>query len=613
MNKIGALLLNHDKFLIITHKKPDGDTTGSASALCQVLRKLGRTAYILENPDITPKFEHLIKDYIAPSDYEPKFIITTDIASTELLTENAMMYADKIDLCIDHHYLSNKGFAKHNVILDFGACGEIIYNIATALKVNLDKELATALYTSIATDTGCFSFSNTTTNTHTLAGQCLKHIDDISVINRKLFETRSKARIMMEKRVYENMKFFVGNQIAVIKITKKDREQTKATADDLDSITSIPRSIEGVEVAVCLTELNNGDIKASLRTNGQVNASDVCAVFGGGGHARAAGATFKESTLDKVCKLIVDEASKSLFTYNGILLVDKPQDFTSHDVIAKLRGILKTKKIGHSGTLDPMATGILPVFIGPATRAVDYHGATHKEYIATFKLGIDTTTQDIWGEVINTQDVNIEKQLVHDAINSFVGKIEQIPPMYSAIKINGQKLVDMARKGVEIERKSREIEIFEIEIFENEELEENEYKIRVLCSKGTYIRTLCYDIGKKLGNIATMTSLRRSKSGSYDCGLTLEKIQELSNNATLKDFILPTYSVFMDYHRVDVNDEGYERLCNGTFARSTDCKDYPQQDETSVRVYYKDKFFLIGKSGPLFDGGQAIFPVKSFN
>ena len=298
--------------------------------------------------------------------------------------------------------------------------------------------------------------------------------------------------------------------------------------------------------------------------------------------------------------------------YNGIIIVDKPQEFTSHDVIAKLRGILKMKKIGHSGTLDPMATGILPVFLGNATRAADYHGATHKEYIATFKLGIETTTEDIWGTVINTQAVDISCDEVFCAINSFLGKVSQIPPMFSAIKINGQKLYDIARNGGIVERKSREIEIFEIEVLHLENLDQNEYAIRVLCSKGTYIRTLCADIGKKLGNIATLTSLRRSKSGSYCVGLTLEEIEKLTYNNDIEKFIAPTDSVFLDYHKVLVNEEGFTRLKNGTFARSTDCENFPCEFDTPVRVYFNDDFFMIGKSSPLYDGGMAIFPVKSF-
>ncbi|MFI3225941.1 MAG: tRNA pseudouridine(55) synthase TruB [Clostridia bacterium] len=298
--------------------------------------------------------------------------------------------------------------------------------------------------------------------------------------------------------------------------------------------------------------------------------------------------------------------------YNGIIIIDKPQEFTSHDVIAKLRGMLKMRKMGHSGTLDPMATGILPIFLGNATRASDFHGATEKEYVATFKLGIETTTEDIWGEIINTQPVDINVESVCKVVESFHGKIMQTPPMYSAVKIKGQRLYDIARNGGTVERPAREIEIFEIEMLADDTLEQNEYAIRVLCSKGTYVRTICADIGKKLGNIATLTSLRRTKSGGYFKGFTLDEIQELAYNDDIESILMPTDSVFSGYHKMSVNEQGFTRLKNGTFARDTDCENFPENFETDVAVYYDDVFFMLAKSSPLYDGGRAIFPVKSF-
>lgn len=298
--------------------------------------------------------------------------------------------------------------------------------------------------------------------------------------------------------------------------------------------------------------------------------------------------------------------------YNGILIVDKPEDFTSHDVIAKLRGILKMRKMGHSGTLDPMATGILPIFLGTATRAVDYHANTKKEYIAKFKLGIKTDTEDIWGDIKDTCPVNVTKEQVYQAINQFQGKISQIPPMYSAIKINGQKLYDIARNGGTVERKPREIEIFEIEILNDETLDKDEYKIRILCSKGTYIRTLCVDIGSSLGVFATLTELRRSKSGDYSKGLTLDEIQKLAYNNDIEKFISPTDSVFSEYLRVDCNETAWVRLKNGTFGRDCDMLNMPNENNLSVAVYYENNFFMIGETRPLYDGGRAIFPIKSF-
>ena len=205
---------------------------------------------------------------------------------------------------------------------------------------------------------------------------------------------------------------------------------------------------------------------------------------------------------------------------NGILILFKPQDWTSFDVIAKARGILGTRKVGHSGTLDPMATGVLPVFMGRATKAVDMQIIKDKEYIATFKLGLNTDTGDITGEVIKERAVSATKADVLAEMENFKGEITQLPPMYSAVKINGQPLYKLARRGVEaaqVERKPRKAVIRQLEMLEDETLSENEYKIRVLCSEGTYIRTLVEDMGENLGCGAVLTSLSRTMA----CGYTL--------------------------------------------------------------------------------------------
>ena len=193
---------------------------------------------------------------------------------------------------------------------------------------------------------------------------------------------------------------------------------------------------------------------------------------------------------------------------NGIVIVDKPQDWTSQDVVSKLRGVFQTRRIGHGGTLDPMATGVLPVFVGRATRGVEFFEHAEKTYEATLRLGIATDTEDITGTVLETKEVNITEAAFLAVLEQFRGEILQIPPMYSAIKINGQKLYDLARKGKEVERKPRSITIYELELLE--QVSETDYLIRCVCSKGTYIRTLCHDIGQALGCGGAMSSLRRT-------------------------------------------------------------------------------------------------------
>jgi len=220
---------------------------------------------------------------------------------------------------------------------------------------------------------------------------------------------------------------------------------------------------------------------------------------------------------------------------NGVLIIDKPEGWTSHDVVAKLRGALRIKRIGHGGTLDPMATGVLPVFIGTSTRLSGTSTEADKEYIAGLKLGIVTDTQDTTGNVLSENDVTCSADELRVVLSRFLGPQKQIPPMYSAKKQGGKKLYELARKGIEVAREPRDINVFDLEILERQGdvtggrgFVNPLVNIRVKCSKGTYVRTLCHDIGASLGCGAAMSSLRRLKSGNYtiEDAHTLEKVLE---------------------------------------------------------------------------------------
>ena len=226
---------------------------------------------------------------------------------------------------------------------------------------------------------------------------------------------------------------------------------------------------------------------------------------------------------------------------NGVLIIDKPQGWTSMDVCAKLRGMFQEKRVGHAGTLDPMATGVLPVFLGRATRAVEFAADGAKEYHAVLRLGVVTDTQDVTGTVLEERAVHVTAQEIETVLTRFRGDIQQIPPMYSAIKIDGQKLYDLARKGREVERKPRPVTIYALEL--GEQISENEYRLRVECSKGTYIRTLCHDIGQALGCGGTMAELRRTCVAGYtlERAVTLEQVQEAEDRASL---LMPVDSCF---------------------------------------------------------------------
>ena len=244
---------------------------------------------------------------------------------------------------------------------------------------------------------------------------------------------------------------------------------------------------------------------------------------------------------------------------NGIVIVDKPEGWTSQDVVSKLRGVLHTRRIGHGGTLDPMATGVLPVFVGRGTRAVEFFEHAEKTYEAVLHLGITTDTEDITGTVLETKEVTISKSDFLSILENFRGEIKQIPPMYSALKINGQKLCDLARKGKEVERKPRTITIHQLDCLEFDGVFA---RLRVKCSKGTYIRTLCKDIGAALGCGGCMENLRRVTAGAY----TIEEavpLQTLVDAEAPEQYLRPVESMFTAYPQVILTLKQETRCRNG--------------------------------------------------
>ena len=241
---------------------------------------------------------------------------------------------------------------------------------------------------------------------------------------------------------------------------------------------------------------------------------------------------------------------------NGIIIIDKPAGWTSMDVCAKLRGILHEKRVGHAGTLDPMATGVLPVFVGQATKAVSFAEGGRKVYEAVLQLGVVTDTQDTTGETLEERTVTVTEDEVRAALPRFLGEIEQIPPMYSAIKVNGQKLYDLARQGKEVARKPRRITIYDLAL--TEELGNGQYALRVECSKGTYIRTLCHDLGQALGCGGCMAALRRTEASGFGIGeaVTLEDAAR-EGEALLR----PLDSLFRVYPAFTIPNAALEKKC----------------------------------------------------
>lgn len=281
---------------------------------------------------------------------------------------------------------------------------------------------------------------------------------------------------------------------------------------------------------------------------------------------------------------------------NGILIVNKPMDFTSFDAVAVTRKASKQKKIGHCGTLDPNATGILPVLLGAATKAQDILPNHDKEYIAELKFGIETDTLDIWGEVIKEEQSNVTKEQFEEILKNFRGEIMQVPPMYSALKKDGQRLYDLARQGIEVKREARPVTVYSLTAEDFSE-ENQTAKIRVSCSKGTYIRSLIDDIGKALGTFAVMTALQRTSA----CGFTLENaitIEELKSLTPeeIKAGLLPIERLFDSYREVTVSPAQATRFKNGGALGLERLRSLPKDsaDGEIFRVKHEDKFLGLG-------------------
>ena len=312
--------------------------------------------------------------------------------------------------------------------------------------------------------------------------------------------------------------------------------------------------------------------------------------------------------------------------YHGIINVYKERGFTSHDVVAKLRGICKQKKIGHTGTLDPDAVGVLPVCLGSTTKLCDMLTDKDKEYIAVLRLGIRTDTQDISGKILEEQDVCVSTEQAKKAIFSFLGEYAQVPPMYSALKVNGKKLYELAREGKEVERAARPVVIHELEI-----LEENmpEFTIRVRCSKGTYIRTLCHDIGQKLGCGGVMAALTRSRSGKFtlEKAFKLSEIQVYADEGRLEELVTPVEKMFEHLPAVVAKEEAAKAIQNGNQLKKKevilpDSLKLPQsvqkaemqagieEEKPTVRIYSHENVFIGVYE---YDGVRRLFcPVKLF-
>lgn len=313
---------------------------------------------------------------------------------------------------------------------------------------------------------------------------------------------------------------------------------------------------------------------------------------------------------------------------DGILNVYKEQGYTSFDVVAKLRGILKQKKIGHTGTLDPMAEGVLPICLGKATKLSGMLSESDKQYVAVMLLGYDTDTEDVTGRVLSVGVSDISNEDIKNVIESFVGEYEQLPPMYSAIKIGGKKLYEYARAGESVERTPRHVKIYSVDDISVYELDASsvnlgsEFVIRdggkykcismmVHCSKGTYIRSLCRDIGKKLGSFGTLMALKRKEAHGYkiEDAIKLEEIKAFYDKGELERYIMPIDSLLKEYERADIREEFKNSLLNGNKLSDTCFENVDTDRENAIRVYYDGNLYGLYQ----YEKKTGMFkPVRMF-
>ncbi|WP_418519245.1 DHH family phosphoesterase [Pseudoruminococcus massiliensis] len=303
-------LLSKDKILILTHRSPDGDTIGSGYALAMALRKLGKSVKV-DCTDPFPEKYSYFTDKLEKLEFDEEFVVSVDIADTKLLGEKLSDYADKIDLCIDHHGSNTKYAKEYYVEASAAAAAQVIAKLIRLMNVDFDKDIANAIYTGITTDTGCFRYTNVTAETHRIAADMIDCGAESGMINRLMFETKSRSRLEIERRVMDSIQFYLDGRCAIAYATIDMMKESGAVDSDMEGVSSLPRQIEGVMAGITLREKNNGKFKVSVRTTDELDASAICANFGGGGHKAAAGCMIT-GTLNEAIEQIIEVVRQAL-------------------------------------------------------------------------------------------------------------------------------------------------------------------------------------------------------------------------------------------------------------------------------------------------------------
>ena len=586
MTNFDVYLADAKTVAIAGHVRPDGDCAGSCLATYNYIKNyfphVKVDLYLEPIPNIfkfMKRSEEILSEW--PDDRKYDLFIAQDCGDAKRLG-NAAKYFESAEhtICVDHH-VSNQNFAEHNYIFpDASSTCELIFELLPDERI--DREIAECIYTGMVHDTGVFQYSCTSRKTMEIAGKLIeKGINFPKIVDETFFTKTYNQNRIMGLALMKSVLHLDGKCISSV-ITKQEMEEYDVLPKHLDGIVSQLRVTKDVEVAIFLYELEDGRSKKTALENNE---------------------------------------EKGYTMVNGIINVYKEKGYTSFDVVAKLRGIFKQKKIGHTGTLDPDAEGVLPVCLGKATKVCDLLTDKSKEYETVLLLGKVTDTQDITGTVLEEKDVKVTEEAVRETVLSFVGDYMQIPPMYSALKVNGKKLCDLAREGKTVERQARPVKILTIDILD---VTLPRVRMRVHCSKGTYIRTLCQDIGEKLGCGGCMESLLRTQVSEFllkdalkigEIGqLVQECAKELPPEAWSRacfPFVRSVDSVFTQYQKVVVPEQFAKVLYNGNRIEPEMIRSFEaSMQQKPIRIYdEKDHFIGIYE----FQQERGNFkPVKVF-
>lgn len=648
--EFAAGLIEGDRFAIFPHVDPDGDALGASTALAHALASLGKNAKILIDEAEDGRLD--IKEELLFIDGEKRFF-TADSSFVDEKTYGVMMDCGEISrisgrsnrdevfqkcnktFCLDHH-ASSTPLADFNVIIpETAATCQLVWQLFKSMQkygLKIDKKMAEAVYVGILTDTGGFRYSNTSAKTHIIASEIFSLGADHYAISKKVFESNPLRSMKLKFAAMGVADFSCGNRVAITYVDSNMLKSAGATLKDSDGIVEELRNIDSVEVACLCKEQADGSVKVSMRSKSAIDVAKIGMKFSGGGHKRAAGCTIYKPIAEAV-KLMKSELKSAVEAeYSGIININKAQNMTSHDVVAIIRKKLGIKKVGHTGTLDPMATGVLPIAIGNATRFIEYLDKDAKTYVAGVKLGMMTDTLDIWGEVVhdsrNINKINLDTELISKTIQKFKGIIEQEPPMYSAIKVDGKKLYEYARNDQEVEIPKRQIEIFDIEYIDkgkekylNEMTgladeaggmrpdDESDFYIRVECSRGTYIRSLIRDIGRELGTDAVMSYLVRTNSGEFSItdACNIQEIKGLDSNE-IKDLIVPIDSKINYMGSILLEDYDSIKFQNGGKVSLNNIK--REEAETSLPDYERNIYLIYSSLNQGFLGTGRIIGGK---